>query len=590
MPEKNKTMAGRLQFLLVLLVPLAFIYIAVSIWGNRSVRQKSTQYMGALVDIYVNDIDEKIENVNRKLGLLFLGEGEAEQDVNVYLEAIRSTDNEAYRNYYISRLKNVFDTYALEYGDGYHFFAYFPENGWYVENRSLDLSVKEYNGYEEGIKKYFSEGQEGKNYGSQYWKIFTSEDGKTRILKYYKMRYNYIGCWIRPEDLILPLRDVMKEGDGAILLYDRERQLYAGLGDEFLIQEAGEYGTAKYCGERQEVIEKDFTNMPFHLRFLISGKGMFQTVLTVQMVMVVLALIMLGLIFSCVVYLYQKILVPVRKFSNNLEAVKNGGENLEEITSSEMEELKRANSELTALFRKINVLESEIQQRELEKQGMYLDYLKLQIRPHFYLNCLNFMYNMIDLGKGDMACQMARFTADYMRYLLKDNLSFVYLWEELEHVKNYMEIQRMRNEKLFDYYIDLEEETKMVRIPHMLIQPFVENCMKYGGNMEHRVSVTITAYSEVINGSSYVNLCISDTGPGFSPEVLAAIDTLEQPGQKQELGIGIMNTVRRLKYYYGSECRIRFENGAGKGAFIDIHIPYDREESWQEGLDESIDG
>lgn len=575
MSGKNKTIAGRLRFLLLVLVPLAFFYIAVSIWGNQNVRQKSIQYMGALVDIYVKDIDEKIENINRKLGLLFLGEGEVEQDVNVYLKMIRNTENEAYRNYYISRLKNVFDTYALEYGDGYHFFAYFPETDWYVENRTMDLSVREYNEYETGIKKYFNEGQEGKNYGSQYWKIFTSEDGKTRILKYYKMRYNYIGCWIRPEDLILPLKDVMKEGDGAILLYDREGQLYAGLGDHLLVQNAGRNLMESYS-EKQEVMEKDFTNMPFHIRFIISENGMFQTVLTVQMVMMILAFAMLALIFSCVVYLYQKILVPVRKFSNNLELIKNGEENLEEITSGELEELKRANFELTSLFQKINVLESEIQQRELEKQGMYMDYLKLQIRPHFYLNCLDFIYNMIDFENGDLARRMTHFTADYMRYLLKDNLSFVYLWEELEHVKNYMEIQKMRKEKLFDYCIDLEEEIEMVRIPHMLIQPFVENCMKYGGDTEYRVSVTITAYSEVIDEINYVNLCISDTGMGFPEEVLSVINGLEQPynsGQRQKLGIGIVNTVQRLKHYYGSRCRIRFENGSVKGAFIDIHIP-----------------
>ena len=583
MTKKSGTLAGKLRFLLVILIPLAFIYFSFSVWGTYRVRNQSIQYMSALINVYVGEIDEKIENINRRLGLLFLSGEEEAQDVNIYLNIINSTQNEAYRNYYISRLKRVFETYALEYGDGYHFFAYFPESNWYIDNHSDDLPVREYKAYEETIKSYFNHREEGVDFGSQYWKIYTDTDGRTCILKFYHMRNNYIGCWIRPEDLLVPLNEAVQNGRGSIFLYDKNKRIYTCIGDGEI--PSTHVGQGSSVDLRQAVIETSFKNMPFYIRFLAANTGMFWTVLTTQMAMMAIALIMLGLVFSSVIYLYHRILIPIRKFSYNLEVIKNGGGHLEEITSDQLEELKKANGELAFLLRKINVLENEIQHQELEKQKIYLEYLKLQIRPHFYLNCLNFIYNMIDLGKWRVAQKTVRFTADYMRYLLKDNLGFVYLWEEIDHVRNYMEIQKLRFSNEFDYYIDQEETTRNVRVPHMLIQPFVENAMKYAVNLSYRTSITITIYSDQVENMPYANICISDTGPGFPEEYLEKLNLWisgkENP--KPDTGIGIVNTITRIRYYYGEFGKVKLYNGNRKGAIIELQIPMNLQNSKPQG-------
>lgn len=566
MAERRTSISGRLKLLFALLFPLAVLYTWVSIWGARSIREKSTQYTGALVDIYVNDIDEKIININRKLGLLYLGKGDVEQDVNAYIHAIRYAGNEAYKNYYISGLKNIFDTYAMEYGDGYHFFVYFQDQELYIGNQGDAISIGEFKKYEKGIGSFFKEHLLEKDSGSQYWKILPLSETGDCIIKFYRKQDYYIGCWVRPEELIRPLSAVAKAGGGAVLLYDREDKLYAGLSD-------GRHAYYQQEMHTQPVIEKEFGSMPFSIRLVMTNHGMFQTIFTAQVLMMVLSLGMLALVCGSVYYLYRKVLVPVKKFSRNLELIRQGGQEPEEITTGELEDLKKANQEFASLFKKINVLEDEINRQEIEKQNIYLDYLKLQIRPHFYLNCLNFIYNMIDLKKDELASRMVGVTADYMRYLLKNEQGFVYIWEEMEHIVNYMEIQKLRFEGAVDYCSDQDESTRNARIPHMLIQPFVENCVKYAADLSHKVVINITVYGEEVDGIPYVNICISDTGPGFSKELLACLNKDSVGEQNLFMGIGIMNTVKRLKHYYGNKCSITFSNGSSKGAIIDIHIP-----------------
>lgn len=566
MTEKRASISGRLKLLFILLVPLAVLYTLASIWGARNIREKSARYTEALADLYVKDIDERIININRKLGLLFLGEGDVEQDVTVYIDAIKDTKNQAYRNYYTGCLKNIFDTYALEYGDRYHFFVYFQKQGEYIGNQNGSIPNGRLREYENGIGRFFQEYQMSQSLGSQYWSILPITQDMSCIIKFFRIQDHYIGCWIRPEDLILPLSEVMSEGGGSVLLFDEENRLYVSLNN-------GEYRHHPDSSYTNTVIEKRFASLPFRLRLVVASHGMFKAMFTAQMLMIVLSLIMLALICGSVLYLYRKILIPVRKFSDNLEMINKGGGQLEEISTGELLELKRANQEFAELFKKINNLENEIQLKELEKQSIYLDYLKLQIRPHFYLNCLNFIYNMIDLKKEKLASRMTWVTADYMRYLLKSGPGFVYIREELEHIENYMEIQKLRFEGAVDYYTDQEETVMDSRIPHMLIQPFVENSIKYAADLSHKVLLTITLYSEDGAGIPYINICISDTGPGFPEEVLKKLNGPAPDAQSTGLGIGIMNTIKRLKHYYGNRYSITFSNGPGKGAIVDIHIP-----------------
>lgn len=306
--------------------------------------------------------------------------------------------------------------------------------------------------------------------------------------------------------------------------------------------------------------------------FLIYHNNFVSTTSVIQMILTVVISVALVAMVGVIFRLYRHVLVPIRKFSDNINRFKAGKENFSEITKSEIYELEQANHEFREMMEKIHLLEDEVYKAQIEKQFIHLDYLKLQIKPHFYINCLNFIYNMIDLGKEDEAREMIVMTAEFFRNLLGDNVDFVMIKEEIELVRYYMRIQKLRFQDKVEFDIVCEEGLEEKKIPPLMIESFVENCMKYAVGHEPVCKIMVTIFSEDHEGELYINLCITDNGPGFEEERL---EILNQPhSYKSRAGIGTYSAMKRLKYLYDGQASIRFYNlSRTKGAVVDIHFP-----------------
>lgn len=169
---------------------------------------------------------------------------------------------------------------------------------------------------------------------------------------------------------------------------------------------------------------------------------------------------------------------------------------------------------------------------------------------------------------------MALMTAEYMRYLFNKERDVVTVKEEINHIRHYLEIQKLRFEAALDYYIECEVETEDAQIPPLIIQTFIENCIKYAMDLDSRLSLTVTVFSEIDNEKPYLNICITDNGPGFSEEMLSRLAQKKKYMENETRHIGISNAMKRLFYTYGEKAKISFYNGPVKGAVIDIHIPH----------------
>jgi sensor histidine kinase YesM len=84
-----------------------------------------------------------------------------------------------------------------------------------------------------------------------------------------------------------------------------------------------------------------------------------------------------------------------------------------------------------------------------------MDFLSLQIEPHFYLNCLTIMHNMAQFKQYDEIQMMSRTVSDYMRYVLKIRESRTTIGEEIDHIKKYRQIQKIRYGGWFDAVINI---------------------------------------------------------------------------------------------------------------------------------------
>ncbi len=148
------------------------------------------------------------------------------------------------------------------------------------------------------------------------------------------------------------------------------------------------------------------------------------------------------------------------------------------MTEGNLLELEQIDGKFRTMIHQIRKLKITLYERELEKQKIEMDYLKMQIRPHFYLNCLNFIYSMIDFGDYEHARAMTKITSDYLSYIFRNTTDRVPVLAESKHCEDYLKILLLRYPDKFTYYIEVHDEVADAEIFPFLIQVYVENAAK----------------------------------------------------------------------------------------------------------------
>ena len=159
----------------------------------------------------------------------------------------------------------------------------------------------------------------------------------------------------------------------------------------------------------------------------------------------------------------------------------------------------------------------------------------------------------------------------HLRYFFKDNMSLVTIKEELEHVKNYVALQREGMGQDVELEIDLEEGLSDCKIPVLLLQAFVENSFKYGRRENRGLQLGIRIYSLQMEKETMLDILITDNGKGFAPELLRQLNE-GNISEGQEEHIGILNVRQRLFLLYGEQAVLQHMN-LEEGAQNEIILP-----------------
>ena len=196
-----------------------------------------------------------------------------------------------------------------------------------------------------------------------------------------------------------------------------------------------------------------------------------------------------------------------------------------------------------------------------------MQYLQLQISPHFYLNALNIIYSLGQIGDCAKIQQMAMHLVHYSRYMFHNVKELVTLAEELEHVREYLEIQKIR---FGEFQVSLEgvdSTLEKLLIPPFVVQSFVENSVKYAVR-RNRGCLWISA-QKTPDGKTAL-LTVRDNGEGYSEQVLQAVQQGGQ-GEEGEKHVGIRNVQARLRIIYGEKASITLYND--QGAVTEVRLP-----------------
>lgn len=169
-------------------------------------------------------------------------------------------------------------------------------------------------------------------------------------------------------------------------------------------------------------------------------------------------------------------------------------------------------------------------------------------------------------------------TSNYFRYIFQNTRDFVPVKHELDHIENYMKIQKLRYGDGFSYEIHAESGTEQVKIPPILIQTFIENSIKHSIALDEPI-VIHTDIAWMYSGENphgSIQIQITDTGCGFPEDVMKSLNdsVLLEPVNGHR--IGISNAIQRLKFLYKEgETAIVFSNLPSGGACVTILLPAD---------------
>ncbi|WP_155263482.1 sensor histidine kinase [Sphingomonas segetis] len=227
----------------------------------------------------------------------------------------------------------------------------------------------------------------------------------------------------------------------------------------------------------------------------------------------------------------------------------------------------------TALYYGINyflLLEDQIRLRErLESQASsaQLAMLRYQLNPHFLFNTLNSISTLVLLKQTERANAMLARLSSFLRYTLANEpTAKVTLAQEVETLKLYLEIEKMRFEDRLRPHFKIESETIGARLPSLLLQPLIENAIKYAVTpAENGADIWITAQQE----GHAVRLEVADNGDGTGSEISASPST----------GVGLANIRDRLSQAYGAAHRFDTKQNDRGGFSVIIEIPFETGET-----------
>ena len=274
-------------------------------------------------------------------------------------------------------------------------------------------------------------------------------------------------------------------------------------------------------------------------------------------------------------YMYKQVIRPIHKLTHAIDVVNSGNLDYQISIEKESREFEQINQNFNEMLTQVKNLKIDVYEHELEKKNIKMRYLSQQIQPHFILNALNIIYSY-EPDEYPLIQKMVLCISKYFRYIIKTNAEFVMLSQEMDHIKNYFEIQNARYPGLFFSIVEYEEDLATAQIPPLIVQSFAENAIKHSLKIGNKISIfVITDKMTDDNGQTMMRIRLADTGEGISDEILKKIERFKQTEKHQEgLGIGIENSIERLKYLYDNKGYIKIWRDENyPGTTVEIVLP-----------------
>lgn len=293
--------------------------------------------------------------------------------------------------------------------------------------------------------------------------------------------------------------------------------------------------------------------------FLYFGSGISLVSLIVFMLTIVLVLIVARLSM-------RGISEPLSLLCEGLHETADGNYN-HRIHSTQYTNYRKAFSAYNSMNENVERLIKENYEVKLSEKEMEIQMVNMQFNPHFLYNMLNII-SLMALERGhEKVSEMLSKLSYMMRYSAKTTSGIVPFREDLHYIEAYISAMQLRTNDHFEYICDVDPNIMDHPVPKFMLQPFVENAIQHGFSLDHPNStytLRITGHRE---GDELI-FSVVDNGKGLENQ------TIETLWKKENVGIGIANTHKRIQMYYGKGYGVSVQSRLQEGAVITVRIPY----------------
>lgn len=463
------------------------------------------------------------------------------------------------------KVKEIYQDYELI--DMVYF--YFPENGYLLAEGTLPVDRTQYREFIYRMDESYT-----KSYGVD-WDVY-SIGGETLLMSFSKWHGADFGLFIDLNKLLNNMSLPESNNERWVFMANMDGTLCSDEGNKLLEQSGLDYNGLLQSSE-YEVYEVPVENLNIKLVQVIKRNTFWNNISPSTKALatcaVVFTLIGIPLILHCI---NNIVILPLNRLTKAIKEIDAGNLNYRIEEGKQGLEFEQINKSFNNMMEQVQSLKIESYENELEKKNIMMRYLSQQIQPHFILNAMNILYSYAP-EEYNLSQKMILCISKYFRYIVNANERFVTLQMEMEHIKNYFAIQRARFPELFYSIVEYEDELKDALIPPLLVQNFAENSIKHSLKIGKRI--TIFVITEIVNdkGTRYMRIRLADTGDGMDEEILKEIEDFKETGKAQKhLGVGIQNSIERLKYVYGDLARLHFWNehtGNRHGLNIEMILP-----------------
>jgi two-component system sensor histidine kinase YesM len=270
-----------------------------------------------------------------------------------------------------------------------------------------------------------------------------------------------------------------------------------------------------------------------------------------------------------IIIMSRAITRPIEDLISSMKGVKNREFNKVFSEPDRTDEIGQLKHNYNIMIDEIQKLISRVIDEQRIKRTAELNVLHEQIKPHFLCNIMDTICYFAITGQNDVVYNSLETLGSYFRNVLSKGCEEIPLKTEINIIKDYLALQKLRYGNVFEEVFDIDESLLNYPVLKLTIQPFVENALQHGVRYKDGGGVIIV---KVKKEDDYIVITVADNGIGIEPSRLNEV--LSSGKDSEKIGFGLAGTLERLRIYYSVDNFYNIKSSKNEGTTIEIRIPF----------------